>query len=191
MGDSSVLLGVVVTSAIYFFICRDNRQAFAILASLALATGLIGILELIFTGCGHSLFDIRSLSGHAALSVAVYGTYPLLLEGRVGHKTKIGLFCFFYALALAIVITRVSLNLHSVSEAVLGILVGLSIIGFIKYIELRHKWFGLNFTPRFNSFVLLALTAGVIFYLHGLHFPGEHMINKTANHLKSTISICR
>lgn len=97
-----------------------------IVAGLATALA-IGLAKMVFIPCGAWFPDLRlrSPSGHVAGSVAIYGGLAALLWRsrpgwlRVAVALAVGLLC------LGIAISRVEIRAHSVSEVIVGGLIGL------------------------------------------------------------------
>ncbi|MEJ2801463.1 phosphatase PAP2 family protein [Comamonadaceae bacterium PP-2] len=95
------------------------------LSGLAVASLVVLVSKLAFMGwgIGSRAWDFTGFSGHAAISAAIY---PVALGLLVGFRWRIWGALAGVALALLISYSRLPLHAHSVSEVVLGSLVGLS-----------------------------------------------------------------
>jgi membrane-associated phospholipid phosphatase len=188
MGDSALLAAVVLTGVVYLLVKHRAREAAALAASFIVTAGLIGVLKIVFMTCGHSLFEIRSPSGHTALSVAVFGTYALLMERNARGWMRFFLPMCLIILACVIGVTRVTLGFHSVNEVLVGTFAGMAVIMMINFFILKSS----VATPmsRLNIVILIVLMtiAGSIAY--GVKFPAEQMITELAARLKSQTHVC-
>jgi membrane-associated phospholipid phosphatase len=65
-------------------------------------------------------------SGHAMISIAVYGALTFVLAHRLGARGRLGLLSSFGALTLAIGFTRLYLGAHYLSDVLAGFSAGLA-----------------------------------------------------------------
>jgi len=187
IGDSAVMTGVALAGSLYLYFCGCRTSATALMASLLLSAFMIGLFKLLFLGCGWLLphhYDIRSPSGHAALSVSVMGTCALLISGRLQNIWRFLPPLVAALLVIAIAVTRVTLDAHTVAEVVAGLASGafalLPVYIFLRRCPLQGY--------DVNVFVLVIISAALL--LHGTHFPAEDFIHAVAYYLGHSISVC-
>lgn len=189
-GDSAVLIAVVFSTAFYLLWCQHHNEALALVASLILAAGAIAGLKLILLSCGAGYFDIYSPSGHAAMSISVYGVFGLILSSYFKSWRRQLIIFFFFALGLIIAVSRVIMNLHSAGEVVLGIIVGIAIVAAIRLLLLKRSGSNMGGSRHFSAYIIMAIIVIAGLSLHGTRLPAEMFIQKTAGKIKSSLSFC-
>jgi PAP2 superfamily len=186
LGDSALLLPGAIALLAYLWTKRSPRKAVALAAGLAFCVVVTIVLKLGFHACGNQvpLLDIRSPSGHAALSATLYGSCALLLaEGRErGARLAIALGAIL--LVLAIAISRVLLDAHTVAEVVVGLLIGASSVAFFRAWSAGLPEVGLNLRLVLGGLVMLAVLT------HGRHLDAEEMIIGVAREIRGDVGIC-
>ena len=191
-GDSAVLIALVLSAGLYLFWCRHNNEALAILASLLVAGILISTLKLILLSCGGGYLNIRSPSGHSALSISVYGTFGLLFFRYFKGWYRYLIAALFLILGFTIAISRVIMNLHSTGEVVLGSIIGVLVIITIWFFLLRRKEaFIVSDKPRpFNIYIVIGILILVGGLVHGKRLPSEAFVEDLARRVKASIEFC-
>lgn len=188
IGDSAVLGGATFAGIVYLLISGCRKGAAALALSFLGAAISIGLIKLLFIGCDGYWrnYNINSPSGHAALSVAVLGTYGLLIASQLRKGWwRLVPVMLFVALAVIISITRVKLGVHSIMEVVIGILVGGGVLSVVRAFLSR----GDNL-PKFNAAAFSLSVILVAFILHGFRLPAEILIRFIASYIKSYVSLC-
>lgn len=121
-GDLAVLLPIAAVVLVWLLRSPESyRPAAAWAIALLLCIGTLGVLKTYFSACPTSL--VKSPSGHAGLSMLVYGglaTCAAARFPRVAMPALIG----GIGLALAIGLTRVALGAHDTAEIAIGFGVG-------------------------------------------------------------------
>ena len=189
IGDSAVLGAVVLAAACYFIAAGCFAEAVAVALSFLLTSAAIGLLKVAFLSCGHDFLDIRSPSGHAALSVAVLGTFGLILHSLHKRWHRFLWPGLLGILGAAIVVTRIALGYHSFAEVAAGVVVGLCVLPAIWLFVLRRGRHSGH--PRFNIYLLLAVTFAAIFLTYGERLPAEKNFNKIAAQIRAHFPVCR
>ena len=101
----------------------EARRLAAVWAiSLLFCCGTTVLLKIYFAACPYPGID--SPSGHAALSVFVYGGLAAILRTRADRFPKVLLTAAGAGLAIAIPLTRVILGAHSITEVPIGMAIG-------------------------------------------------------------------
>ncbi len=186
IGDSFVLGCMVITGAGYLLFQGCRKGASALLLSLSGSAFLIGLLKLFVRGCNEGLhrYGIYSPSGHAALSVAVLGTYALLLAGQLQGLWRFVPLLLLVPLISAIALTRLILGFHTAPEIIIGLIAGgialLPAVVFLRY----------NTIEKFNvyGFMLSALAVALIF--NGFRLPAENFIVMLSQYIKTHVALC-
>ena len=155
-------------------------------AFFATAAG-IGLLKIFFFSCHHRIalpFDIRSPSGHAALTAVVWGVIAMMIGRQLPGVKK--WFTLLFAAAMIGVIsgTRLALHFHTRDEIIAGLCVGL--LGIIL------AWFLLRRGPtqRFQPLGLIVAAVVAAVALHGLRLPAEEFMKLMALKLQLYWPFC-
>ena len=130
LGDSAVLFPASIGLATLLWASGARRSALAFAGALCFCVGTTIVAKLGFMVCGVQGPDtIYSPSGHASMSTFFYASL-----GFVAATTMRRAPGWLYALASLLLIgviaaSRVALEVHSVKEAALGVLIGGSSFG--------------------------------------------------------------
>ena len=174
-GDAAVLLPIAFLIFIVLWLTGDRRAALGWALAVASCGAAIGALKFasyacapVFAGAG-----LRSPSGHAGLSTAVYGSLAVLLIARVRHiGIKIGLLSLIAVWIAAIAIASVKIHAHSVVEVIVGAGVG---AGSVLLVRARAQE-GRELKGRLSVVVLVAVACLVLF--HGRRVEAEATIEQ-------------
>ena len=175
--DQAVILPLAVGTAVVLALAGWWRGA--IVWSLAVGGTLaaMAVLKLASSACGHLLpiSGLHSPSGHTAAAGAVYGGLLAIGAERVSGHARWTLAC---ALSLAVVIglSRLALGVHTVTEVVVGGMVGLC--G-----ALVLAWQGGLPPPGLRLAPMAILALAVMAAFHGLHLPVESELRAGAGHI--------
>lgn len=159
---------------LYLLHFNQRRAAMAVGLSFALTAGVIALGKItLYSKCAaFAVFasDLRSPSGHTALSCAVYGTIALVVASAQHRAKRAVLLTLAAALICLIAVSRVAVGAHSPADVVAGLAVGTVIVFgiwqfFIKGHPVRCVWW-----PLAAIGFLWALV------LYGVQMPGEQMI---------------
>ena len=176
LGGAGLTLPLAIAIALWLALGYSWRMAAGWLLLLGAAIGVVTITKLAFLGWGVGVreLDFTGLSGHAALSTAVYpvALFLMLLPARPAFRlvgVLLGL-----AAGIAVGMSRVALDAHSPSEAITGCIVG----AVTALMFVRWSW---NAEPGRLSAVpvavsLMMLTVG----LHGVHLPTQRWVTHIA-----------
>lgn len=188
LGDSAVLSGIILVTTAYLLVSGCRRTAIILLASFLITAAGIGLLKIIFFSCHHRIdlpFDIRSPSGHAALTAVVWGTISLILGQQFSGWKRWSTYLLSIIIIGMIAATRRALHFHTTDEIVAGMCVGLLGLCF-AWILLRH-WPSQKFQPR--GLIIAALVAAIA--LHGLRLPAEDFMKLMALKIQSYWHFCQ
>lgn len=188
-GGQGVILPILLLVTLILLLSGQKRAAFYWATSVALVLGLVLVAKIGFIPCGGYFLGLglRSPSGHAGASMAVYGGLAVLVARRAPTRAQAGLalFCGF-GIALAIAATRIVLGAHTVSETVLGGAIGLIspvVLAtrpdlFVRPVRLRWIW-------------LLVAPVVVVTLLHGVELGAEFVIERVARQFHAALGLCR
>ncbi|PZP55868.1 MAG: hypothetical protein DI586_05555 [Micavibrio aeruginosavorus] len=192
-GDSAVIIALVLSSSCYLMYRKHYNSAQALVTTLLAVSGIIALLKLAFIACGHNIFDIRSPSGHAALSISVYGMFAIIFYRHFTGILRIIIPIFLVALSLIIAASRVINELHSLNEVIFGGLVGLAVLSGVWHWFLKAKPLAIaDYKLRFKTAaVIAAIMIVVALLVHGTRLPAENFVKKKAYWLRHHIHACR
>jgi membrane-associated phospholipid phosphatase len=180
LGDSAILGTLSLMVSLCFLFQGGRRESVALLFSLIGTAAAIGIAKILLMGCGSQLrsIGIHSPSGHSALSVAVLGTFALLIRERLPGIYRYVPSVVLLSLAFMIALSRVLLKYHTVAEVALG--------GCIGIISLLFIWKALSRTPpnKLNPHAAVYSALVIVFMLHGMQLPAEDIIKLFAEYFK-------
>lgn len=192
LGNSAILSAITAVAVLFLVLCRSYREALRFAAALAVTSVVITVLKIIFLSCGHNVFNIRSPSGHSGLSMAVYGSYALLLYRVLGGWSRYIVAGALLLVPLAIGVTRIQLHAHSLEEVILGTLVGLGCLAAVRTIikpDQQHKLTDLGRPSRL--ILLLVLTFLAVWLVREIKLPTETILKDYAGRIKFRLAICQ
>lgn len=186
LGDSAVIGAVALVTALQLAWWGNRRAAWTLLIALFAAAAGIGILKVAFIGCGVELFslNVRSPSGHVAMSAAVFGVLAAIFARSLGGWARIVAPLTAILLVCAIAVTRVALGMHSIDEVLVGMAVG-GVVGMASYGLLRPA----AATP-IRVARLLALVAVTAILMDGVSLPAEQFVRTLAAILQRSVPFC-
>lgn len=177
-GDSAVAATLAIVLAAAFLATRNNAAALAMLLAFAIASFLIIVAKIAFYGCWFTpVASLRSPSGHAAISFAVYGTCVLILAASLKAIYRFALYLLAGAFIAMISVTRVTLGYHSMAEVLFGLAAGALTCAIVWALCLRRK------PAMINHVLFVTITLIAIFMVHGIRLPAEAFIDSLAARL--------
>lgn len=189
LGDQAVILPILVLVTLILLVSGQRRAAFWWAFSVALVLGLVLAAKIAFIPCSTYLLvpGLRSPSGHAGASMALYGGLGVLIARLTPVRPlRVVALLSGFLLALAIAVTRIVLEAHTPAEAIFGSLIGIiapAILAtrpvlFVRPIQLRWIWL-----------LLGPLALGAL--LHGVELGAETVIVQVAQRINAVLGICR
>ena len=128
-GDQAIILPF--SAAVVTALLVDGRKREALIWTVGMVgvLGLMFVLKVLFIPCGHlwPALSIRSPSGHSAASVAAFGGFGVIHARGRGLLLRTLIAAAGLLAGFAIAISRVTLDVHSYQEALLGSLIGLTV----------------------------------------------------------------
>ncbi len=178
--DQAVVLPVVASIALMLLLRGWWRGAAAFLGVVAATFGMVLVLKLGFLACGPVFAPSRlhSPSGHTAAAAMVAGGLTALLT-----NDRRGVWLLALAAAIAIGLTRVILGFHSIPEALLGGVLGVT--GALILPRLAGP------VPPGRRLSPLLAAATVAVLLHGTRLPAEAAIWRASEGMLDFVPACR
>jgi membrane-associated phospholipid phosphatase len=184
-GDSVVLICLAALLVAMLWRYQSWKAASTLLLALVACAIVMVCLKLALIACGHTWnAGMVSPSGHASMSVAVYGALAVVAARQTRYRQQIAIALGSIALIAAIAISRVTLGAHSVAEVALGVLVGAAALSLfaVRYFSLVKR--------QMNVYLLGALSFATILILHGVHLPVESLIQELAFFGRTSAGVC-
>jgi membrane-associated phospholipid phosphatase len=163
IGDAAMLAAFVALAGTYLLWAGSRKSAGILVLSLLAAAGAIFILKIAFLGCWVKtpFYDLRSPSGHAALSAAVLGTLAAILSTQLENREKWVPYIILVPLIALIALSRVLLGMHSPEEAFVGLFIG-GCVATAACIILKH-----SDVPKVDSRLIVIVAVLVVIVFHG------------------------
>ena len=183
--DQAVILPLALAMAVLLTACGWGRGAMAWIACVGATLALTGFAKLLLAACGPVQVGagLRSPSGHTAAATIVYGGL-LCLGWRRAHPASAWLAVVAaLAVSVAIGLTRVALDAHTLPDVLAGGMVGgLGLAALLALAgpppqRLRPAW-------------LAIVVVAVAILTHGLHVRAEPAIGEVARRLAALLPGC-
>jgi membrane-associated phospholipid phosphatase len=174
-GDQAVLLPLAVGIGLILAVLRWRSAAFAWTIAVGGSYFTMLLLKLCCIACGHLLpGHVYSPSGHVAAATVVYGgLFTLFMRLVYGRHSRWLLLPCVIGIALVISITRVLLGAHTITEVVIGAMVGFT--GALVLIALIGPP-----PPKLRIGWVTGLVCIVLLLCHGFRMPAETIIQDAA-----------
>jgi membrane-associated phospholipid phosphatase len=131
LADQAVILPLTVGVALVFWASGWRRGAIAWISAIGASLVLIIILKLRYFACGDFVSEgsVDNPSGHTAAAAAVYGGLLSAVARSIWDDKNWAVFCAIAssaAIASVVGETRLTLDMHSIMEVMLGGAIGIS-----------------------------------------------------------------
>ena len=184
--DQAVVLPLTAAIAATLALLGWQRGALAWLVAIGGTFGLMLLLKLLFLACGQLVPEVhvRTPSGHTASAAIIVG--GLIALSGLGSEKRVAVAIASAVLAAILFgFSRLSLGKHTLSEVVIGGLVGSA--GAVLLV-----WLAGRPPDRLRTDRLAAVVLAVVILFHGFHLPAEAQIYRTASLLRVwPLSVCR
>lgn len=160
-GDLAVLLPLMAVLTIWLVAIRQPRALLWWFVAAALCMAATAALKIYFFVCP-PLTHLHSPSGHTSLSTLVYGVLTLAIAMVVTGWKRIGVLLSGAVFVIAIGISRVAVQAHSVPEVVVGSLIGIGALALFA----RQFWPCRPAEPRLQAMLIACMALMVM--LNGL-----------------------
>jgi membrane-associated phospholipid phosphatase len=171
-----VLLPLAAAILFWLVISRAFRAAAWWAVAVVACGGVTAALKIFFWDCP-LIAGVHSPSGHTSLSTLVYGGLALIvaIEGG-GWRPRIAT-AGGAAVILAIAVSRLLLDAHSVPEIILGWIVGSASLALFGQGYRRSRPKGIRLSPLLLGAALLASV------LRGRELHAEELLHRLADYL--------
>ncbi|HEX8813676.1 MAG TPA: phosphatase PAP2 family protein [Terracidiphilus sp.] len=173
-GDAAVLIPLAAVMLLWLLL-GNLRSAAWWAVSVGCFVGLTALLKIFFYGCPPAS-DIRSPSGHTGFSVLVYGAIALVttIQARgVRRALAVGIGT---GLILMIAASRLLLEIHSLPEVSLGLVIGMVSLVLFGRIYLQ--------SPQTQVWQLLVAAGMLVSILHGQELHAEEFLHRITGYLR-------
>jgi membrane-associated phospholipid phosphatase len=173
LGDLAVLLPLA-TAMLAWLLLYSARAAPRWVLALGSCVGLTALLKIAFYACPPA-GDMHSPSGHTGLSTLVYGALTLVAAIAWSGVRRVLVIGGGTVLILAIGVSRLLLDAHSVAEVSLGLLIGtVSLDAFSqKYLKM----------PNMKVWPLLLAAAVLVTTFHGNELHAEQFLQRITGYV--------
>ena len=175
-GDSAVLLPLAAAMLLWLLLLRAPRAAAWWVAAVGFCIGLTAVLKIFFFRCP-PIHNLHSPSGHTSLSILIYGALALVIVVDGGNLRRVVMIGGGAGLIFAIAASRLLLDMHSMPEIALGLMIGVVGLTVFGYGYLRCRPEVVRLSPLLVSAVVLIST------LHGSQLRAEEVLHRITGYL--------
>jgi membrane-associated phospholipid phosphatase len=185
-GDTAVTLPLAALTIAFLLLSGWKRAALSLAIALAACVIAIGLAKLALESCGTPLLhtEITNPSGHAALSTTVYGSLAVLFAGNVAAKRRWIPIAAATLLLIAIALSRVILDAHSLIEVVLGLAIGLGAL------VLFYRSLAAGPAVAIHGVWLVLASLVVVAVMHGARWPIEDIVRAIVHLIRHNVPSC-
>jgi membrane-associated phospholipid phosphatase len=170
-GDAALLLPLAVTIFLWLLLSGGKRAAAWWTLSVVVCIGATAVSKIVFWGCP-PVSDLHSPSGHTSFSTLIYGAIALIIAAEGGFSRPRIAVAISTTLVLAIALSRLLLDAHTVPEVVLGCVIGCASVAMFGYRYRRLRPMNARLAP------LLVGVAVLMLALHGTELRAEELLHR-------------
>ncbi|UPG92597.1 phosphatase PAP2 family protein [Luteibacter aegosomatissinici] len=176
-GDSALLLPLIAWVAIVLSLPPQRRDALRWIIAAITTGGTVALSKLVFMawGIGPPGLDYTGISGHTALSVLTWPCLAAILMRSARRPFAVLAIAAAFVLGLAVGVSRLALEVHSVSEVIMGAALGAVIAAWFI-----HGLLPAPDLPTWHALVLIAGTIIIWLVFYGRVFPSQHLLKDIA-----------
>ena len=184
-GDAAVLLPLALFLIAALWRYQSWAAAICLIQALGLCVVVLVLLKIAFIACGMTWrAGVSSPSGHAGMSVMVYGSLGAVAARQSPRWRKPVLLLAVWLLVAAIAVSRVALGAHSYGEVLIGMSAGVAAL--CCFLLMYRKQSG----GKMNWSLLAMIVCVGLPILHGMHVPAENLIRHLALTARSGTDVC-
>ncbi len=178
-GDSAVMLPAAATIALWLAAGGAWRAMGAWVVSFGLGAAAVVGTKIAFMGWGIGIaaLNFTGISGHTTLATSVTLTAIYLLSTGASRPYRLALMALGLAGALAVAISRLALDAHSLSEVCAGLIIGGLVAGSFMLASRRLA------APMLAPGLMLASLALVCIAMHGHQAGAQGLIERISLYL--------
>lgn len=164
----------------------STRAAIGWLIPIGSCIAIIGLAKFLFLSCGRHFLSITfDPSGHAAMSMAVYGSLGLLVGASTPRRWHPAVFAATLLFIVAIAVSRVILGDHTPAEVLAGLVVGAATVLGFKWALPEARLTG------WPLWLLILTSILLIALIHGTRWPAEEILRGLARMFHKAVQQCR
>jgi membrane-associated phospholipid phosphatase len=176
-GDAAVTLPLAAAICLWLVLSGAGRAAGWWAVSIVLCGGVTAVSKVFFWGCP-PISDLHSPSGHTSLSTLVYGATTLIAAFEGGDRRRPVAIAAGFGLVLAIGVSRLLLDAHSVPEVLLGWLIGGAALALFGWEYRRCRPPDARLAPLLVGIAVLASL------MHGQQLHAEELLHRITGYLR-------
>jgi hypothetical protein len=176
-GDSALLLPLIAWMTLVLALPSQRRDAFRWVFAAVACGGAVALSKLMFMawGIGPPGLDYTGFSGHTALSVMTWPSLAALLFRRARAPLAWIAIATGTCLGIAVGVSRLALEVHSISEVIMGATLGAIVAGWFIHGLGRG-----SDVPATQAWLLGVGTAVIWLVFYGRVFPSQHLLKDIA-----------
>lgn len=195
LGNSLFLVTFALVLAIYLFSLGYRREPLAMVLGFLVPAASIGTLKIAFYTCASNIWGIVSPSGHAALSIGVFGISALILSKVCPKGWSVVVPVILTTLAIVIAISRTVLGMHTDGDVIIGSLIGFGAVAAIAKLVLSYPVDTTHvhttiIKKQVHPLKICGLFLAVTVLLYGIKLPSEEIMKFIANEIRDGASVC-
>jgi membrane-associated phospholipid phosphatase len=176
-GDAAVTLPLAAAIGLWLLSSGARRATLWWGISIVLCSGVTAVSKIFFWGCP-PISDLHSPSGHTSLSTLVYGATALIAAFAGGDWRPRVAIAAGLGFVLAIGVSRLLLDAHSVTEVLLGWLIGGASLALFGREYRNCGPTNARLAPLLLGNAVLALL------LHGSQLHAEDLLHRITGYLR-------
>jgi membrane-associated phospholipid phosphatase len=156
LGDAAVLLPLAAGMLLWLLVLAGRRSAIVWCWSFLVAGGGTAALKIYGQACA-APFAIDSPSGHASMSMFIYGGFALVAGAETRSWPRFAAGAAGAAMIGAVALSRVLVGAHSAAEVLIGLAIGSTALALFAREYLRERRGGRPVWPFLVAAGLFAL----------------------------------
>ena len=182
-GDAAVVLPLSAVMLVWLVWLHARRAATSWVVAVSLCIVGTALLKIFLYVCS-PVSNLVSPSGHTSLSMLIYGAFALVITAEIRGWQRVAVLAAGAGLIVGIAGSRLVLNVHSMLEVGLGVLIGTVALALFasRYLRLRSE--GKSLRP------LILPAIAVITLLHGHELRAEGYLHAISRYLHLSGSAC-
>lgn len=194
LGNSLLLGTLALTLSIYLFVIGYRREPLAMMLGFFVPAAIIGFLKIAFYICDTNLWGIVSPSGHAAISIGVFGLAAIILAKLCTGIWRALIPLTLVALAMVIAVSRTILGMHTDGDVLIGSLIGVAVVIAIAKLVLSYR---IETKPeeeagkkKVHPAIICLLLIVVTVACYGIKLPSEKLMSSFAKQVRLSLPLC-
>ncbi len=185
-GDAAYLIPAAAFVLGYLVYSKARPSAVAWVVAFAACAALTALLKISFLTCGGKIssLDVYSPSGHTSFATTFYLCVGLVTARNKPPLLSVIVYAAAICLAVSIAASRFLLNMHTLSEVAIGLLIGVACV-----VWFATKYYG-GPQPGLPILPVLGLLVPLALFAHGHHLSQESRLNAAAAYIRLHLGIC-